>query len=256
MVQDTFDYEVCQNALAATEATIVVLTQFDSATCLIHNTAWAGHTAAVVERALAAVHVLFPGWHPGQVSPRADTNDWLRRGYLEGQAFVAPLAAVAEGTAPKRIVEIAGQVVGMTHVNQHPLVVNGAVDGALVFFHRGIPADGKQRAAAAFARVISLTRENARLERLDGAVKTARLVAHELNNKLAYTLGYGELLIDVLTEDEPKRYAQAMTRGAADAAAIVDRLQRLIRFEERDYASGMPMLDLEASVAQDSTKPR
>jgi len=41
-------------------------------------------------------------------------------------------------------------------------------------------------------------------ERLDGAVKTARRVAHELNNRLALLSGYGEMLADMERVSAPR----------------------------------------------------
>jgi GAF domain-containing protein len=83
-------------------------------------------------------------------------------------------------------------------------------------------------------------------ERLDGAVKTARRVAHELNNQLAPVRGYGELLAQSL-EGEPRDLAARVVRGAEAAAATIARLQRIVRFEET-VSAGQPMLDLAAST--------
>jgi nitrogen fixation/metabolism regulation signal transduction histidine kinase len=88
-------------------------------------------------------------------------------------------------------------------------------------------------------------------ERLDGAVKTARRVAHELNNQLAPVRGYGEVLAETL-EGEPGALAARVMRGAEAAAATIVRLQRIVRFEET-VSAGQPMLDLDAST---NPKPR
>ncbi len=82
--------------------------------------------------------------------------------------------------------------------------------------------------------------------RLDGAVKTAHLVAHRLNNELAPVRGYGELLAETL-EGELAALARRVVQGADDAAATVARLQRIVRFEETESA-GVQMLDLDAAV--------
>jgi PAS domain-containing protein len=82
--------------------------------------------------------------------------------------------------------------------------------------------------------------------RLDGAVKTARLVAHELNTKLAIVVGNADMLRARLTGDE-REQAEDVMYGAEEAARIVARLQRLIRFEETQLA-GVAMLDLEAAT--------
>jgi PAS domain-containing protein len=82
--------------------------------------------------------------------------------------------------------------------------------------------------------------------RLDGAIKTARLVAHQLNNQLAPIQGYGELLVEEL-EGEPAALAGRIVHGARASAATVARLQRIIRFEETATA-GFQMLDLDAAT--------
>jgi hypothetical protein len=84
--------------------------------------------------------------------------------------------------------------------------------------------------------------------RLDGAIKTARLVAHELNNQLSLLTGYGELLADD-GEGETAEFARGIVRGARASAETIARLQRIIRFEEIDGGADYPMLDLEASTA-------
>jgi nitrogen-specific signal transduction histidine kinase len=82
--------------------------------------------------------------------------------------------------------------------------------------------------------------------RLDGAIKTARLVAHQLNNQLSPVRGYSELLADMLT-GEPRSFAQRIARAADASSATVARLQRIIKFEETD-AGGYTMLDLDAAA--------
>ena len=84
--------------------------------------------------------------------------------------------------------------------------------------------------------------------RLDGAIKTARLVAHELGNQLSFVLGYGEMLTQEAV-GAPQEYAREMVIGARGAGEIVARLQRIIRFEETDFGGG-PMLDLAAATIE------
>jgi hypothetical protein len=89
--------------------------------------------------------------------------------------------------------------------------------------------------------------------RLDGAVKTARLVAHAVNNQLAFITGYAGLLLDDfegdgagLTDGQAEMLRQVLS-AAENAAAMIARLQRIARFEETDHGGG-PMLDLEAAT--------
>jgi PAS domain S-box-containing protein len=109
---------------------------------------------------------------------------------------------------------------------------------------------GEVVAAVMVSRDISEVRDAiAHDARLEGAVKTARLVAHELNNKLGIITGYGELLVEQAA-GEASRLAEPMVAAAFEASDIVDRLQRLIRFEEMGSPHG-PMLDLGKSADQE-----
>jgi DNA-binding response OmpR family regulator len=85
--------------------------------------------------------------------------------------------------------------------------------------------------------------------RMQGALLAARTVEHHLGNELALTMGYSELLS---TEpDLPERYrpmADAALRGVQQAADTLSKLRRIIRLEETDGSTGIPILDLERSV--------
>ncbi|HEY3108898.1 MAG TPA: GAF domain-containing protein [Chloroflexota bacterium] len=100
-----------------------------------------------------------------------------------------------------------------------------------------------QRTSAELERLVASAADAARL---DGAIKTARVVAHELNNQLSPIRGYSEVLAEML-EGEPATLAERILRGAEASASTVARLQRIIRFEETETA-GFPMLDLDAAT--------
>jgi GAF domain-containing protein len=107
--------------------------------------------------------------------------------------------------------------------------------------------DGAVQAAVVVGRDITALQDAiAERARLDGAVKTARLVAHELNTKLAIVVGNADMLRERLVGEE-REQAEDVLAGAEEAAAIVARLQRMIRFEETEMA-GIAMLDLEAAT--------
>lgn len=101
-----------------------------------------------------------------------------------------------------------------------------------------------QRANVELERLVATIAGTARF---DGAIKTARLVAHELNNQLSPVRGYGELLATTL-DGESAMLADRIVRSADAAATTVARLQRIIRFEETD-AAGYTMLNLDAATA-------
>ncbi len=112
--------------------------------------------------------------------------------------------------------------------------------------------DGAISGAVVIARnITALHNAIAESGRLDGAIKTARLVAHQVNNQLSPVRGYGELLLD-MTEGQAREFAERIVRAADAASATVARLQRIIRFEETDQ-NGYPMLDLDAAAPDDNT---
>jgi nitrogen-specific signal transduction histidine kinase len=120
-----------------------------------------------------------------------------------------------------------------------------------VHLHAAPVRDAEGRIVAAILVARDLTAlHDALVERgrLDGAIKTARLVAHELNNQLSLLTGYGELLADE-GEGETAEFARGIVRGARASAETIARLQRIIRFEEIDGGADYPMLDLEASTS-------
>lgn len=82
--------------------------------------------------------------------------------------------------------------------------------------------------------------------RLDGAVKTARRVAHELNNQLTPVAGYGEIVAQ-MAEGEMAELVGRMAQAARAAGETLHQLQRIIRFEEVEFG-GAVMLDLDRAT--------
>jgi signal transduction histidine kinase len=111
----------------------------------------------------------------------------------------------------------------------------------------GDRAGGVRGAVVVYTDVTELHRAIAERARLDGAVKTARLIAHELNNKLTAVVANADLLLSRL-DGESVKCAEEIVQGAEEAAAIVARLNQIVRVEEADVGLGVPVLDLEAST--------
>jgi PAS domain S-box-containing protein len=388
MADSSIYHEIVENALAVTQARLVILTRFDAGSGLVETMAWAGVQHAEIEHAAARVRRFWPDFEIKHFVGPADANKWLRRGYLAGEAFSAPLAEVASGLVDDRVLRIASSVAGLRHSFHYPLLIEGRVEGAIVLFTAEEPDEAARRICAAFARQAALTLENARLleqarrtraeleavfdatddvlvvigqdmrilranrgaralmaeligrevetvsefrrlvqatppdeqpspegviaralageagsrllilvgvsgqqrrmhlhaapvrdaggqivaamvvgrdltalhdalverGRLDGAIKTARLVAHQLNNQLSLLTGYGELLADE-GEGDTAEFARGIVRGARASAETIARLQRIIRFEEIDGGADYPMLDLEASTSPGEDEP-
>jgi PAS domain S-box-containing protein len=379
---DAIYQEIVENALAGTQAPIVALTRLDPASLEVETLAWAARDRASIARAATMAAAAAPGRVNGRLIVRADANEWLRRGYLAGEPFSAPLSEVAAGLVDDEVTRIVASVVGLRHCFQCPMLIEGRVEGAIVLVTRAAPGPAARRFVVAFARQAALTLERARrldrvrqaqaeLEavldatddavvvvgqddrllrvnrsaravmvdligyqvdtlaefnrlvrsatpddgdssqpgviprallgevgsrllilagqggqqrrmhvhaapvrdaggrvvaamvvardltalhdalvergRLDGAIKTARLVAHQLNNQLSLLTGYGELLAEE-GEGETAEFARGIVRGARSSAETIARLQRIIRFEEVDGGANYPMLDLDAST--------
>src|SRR5579884_1037781 len=89
--------------------------------------------------------------------------------------------------------------------------------------------------------------------RLEGALLAIRTAAHHMNNQLALTIGYAELLAtDPRLPAELREMAQEAQRGAEQAAETLARLQRMVRLEEAAAPLGLggqSVLDLERSSA-------
>jgi signal transduction histidine kinase len=115
----------------------------------------------------------------------------------------------------------------------------------------------RQRSEALEAEVASLRETLAReraehaeaLERarMQGALRTARRVTHELRNLLSPVAGYGELLVGRVS-DEDAVLAERLKNSALRAADFLSRLDRIVRYREVDFG-GETMLDLDRATA-------
>ncbi len=84
---------------------------------------------------------------------------------------------------------------------------------------------------------------------LDGAIKTARAIVHEVNNQLTLTVGYGHLLVEALAGQPGEKAARSSLQAAERASEIVQNLLRIARFAQSHQVKGLGMLDLDASTA-------
>jgi GAF domain-containing protein len=74
--------------------------------------------------------------------------------------------------------------------------------------------------------------------RLDGVHLAAKTLEHELNNRLALTVGYSELVENnPATPESVRRYASAAAQGARDASKLIDRLVTLPEVRETDWGA-------------------
>jgi GAF domain-containing protein len=119
-----------------------------------------------------------------------------------------------------------------------PLLHDGRMLGTLSVGSRRPHAFGESEVEAvellgSLAAAVLIGQERFRLE---GALLAARTAQHEMNNRLALTVGYAELLAthpDLPPSLRPV-VAEAL-RGAREAAEIVSRLRAISRLEETDW---------------------
>jgi GAF domain-containing protein len=138
-----------------------------------------------------------------------------------------------------------------------PLVADRETLGILLMhWSRPIEVDDGQIAVVeALASQAGVAIRNARLHeaaidaaRLEGTIKTARAVAHSVNNHLTRVIAAAELL-ELELGGEP-RYAgllSSIVDAGEEAARFVARLQHALRFVEQPTPIG-PALDVERSV--------
>jgi PAS domain S-box-containing protein len=169
-----------------------------------------------------------------------------------------------QGALPSNVEEFR-RLLGMTPEDP-PLAVEHALAGALASREAvRVEADGLEHryhivaapirdALGAIVGAVTVSRDvttmhAATVERamLDGAVKTARMVAHELNGQLSPVLAYGDILAARLGGQDGAM-AREMAHAAERAAETIGRLQHIVRFEETPTPLG-PMLDLQQAAA-------
>lgn len=93
-----------------------------------------------------------------------------------------------------------------------------------------------------------LSRSSYDRARFEGALLVVRTVAHRLNNQLALTVGYGELLASHSDLPEHLRVlAREAHQGAIAASETISLLQQVTRIEEVEFG-GQILIDIERSV--------
>ncbi|HEY3082687.1 MAG TPA: hypothetical protein VGM69_22600 [Chloroflexota bacterium] len=103
----------------------------------------------------------------------------------------------------------------------------------------------------ALAELAASSRLAAELVECARELSTARMAAHELNNRLLLVSGYGELLAERLAGSEHEPMAQRIVEAAEAAGGVLHRLQSLIRFEQGRLA-GLERPDPQASASADA----
>jgi hypothetical protein len=86
--------------------------------------------------------------------------------------------------------------------------------------------------------------------RLDGVRLATTTLQHHIGNKLAVTVGYGEMLLDdPRLPPDLQEYAQKMLNSAMAAAAVVHKFdQQVIHIELDHRVTGPAVLDVDGST--------
>ena len=81
-------------------------------------------------------------------------------------------------------------------------------------------------------------------EKLEGVLETAGAVCHELNQPLQTLSGYTELMAMQLDGHAAYAYIEKLTAQIERMRDITDKLQGVTRYETKDYAGNMKIIDI------------
>jgi DNA-binding response OmpR family regulator len=88
--------------------------------------------------------------------------------------------------------------------------------------------------------------------KLQGVLEMAGAVCHEMNQPLQTMMGYAELMLMDIQQDDPLREKILKIKEQTDRMAkITQKLMRITRYETRDYGIGQQIVDLEKAVEKD-----
>jgi PAS domain-containing protein len=169
-------------------------------------------------------------------------------------AMVPSVDADGQPLDPQTFVRVLSAGEHISHVLVLRDLETGELQRTHAFASPIIDGRGQVRAVVLYARDITDLHEAiVERARLDGAVKTARRVAHELNNQLTPVAGYGEIVAQMV-DGEAGELVARMAKAAQAAGQTLHQLQRIIRFEEVEFG-GSVMLDLDRATRSGSTVP-
>jgi CheY-like chemotaxis protein len=119
------------------------------------------------------------------------------------------------------------------------------------------PAELRARLAVG-RRIIDLQRELAATQRLGGVLEMAGAVCHELNQPLQCVLGFAELLLSDLPEEDPNRsLAEKIRDQAMRLGELTPRIMGITRYRSKDYLGGPSrIVDIEGASAQPGSPER
>lgn len=170
-----------------------------------------------------------------------------------GQVRDALAVAIQTGKTVSEDARQPGSVESRHHVLAVPLTgVGGPLAGlALMRGNEQLPFTAEDAAMLELLASIAVAHlRGQERARLDGILLAARTMEHEINNELARTVGFAELLTRATgLSDEQRLFAQQALEGANLAAATVQQFHKLVRVSEHDW-SGLSdsTIDLDGST--------
>jgi len=90
-----------------------------------------------------------------------------------------------------------------------------------------------------------LTRKLLEEEKLEGVLEMAGAICHELNQPMQSVMGFSQLLLDDMTEDDPKyEYIKIIKEQIDKMGRITKKLMRITRYETLDYIEDIKIIDI------------
>ncbi len=92
---------------------------------------------------------------------------------------------------------------------------------------------------------LELTRKLLEEEKLEGVLEMAGAVCHELNQPMQSVMGFSQLLLDDMSEDNPKyEYIKIIKEQIDKMGKITKKLMRITRYETLDYIEDTKIIDI------------
>jgi GAF domain-containing protein len=166
----------------------------------------------------------------------------------EAEAARRPLVVEDIHTDPRIPLEARTAFPQVVSMLVAPLVADKEVLGMMIvrWTKRRAIDEEDVAAADALGRHAAIAVHAAERCRLDGAVKTARALTHDINQHLTALLAFSEILPGLPPADAPQ-VAREIKQAARELAEETARLERIVRFVETWSPVG-PMLDLDAAT--------
>jgi hypothetical protein len=155
--------DILRRSRRATGALYVGVDRYDATTRMAHVVASDGLDTPWATRAVAAVKALAPWFDLANQRYPANVNPLYDRLFRLGQAADAPSPAWTENVFPPWLRAVIHQIDRSRWARAVPIVVDGQVQGVIQFYFVEQLTDAQRETCDAFAQLIALSVDNARL---------------------------------------------------------------------------------------------